>query len=63
MIEAIKKNFASEAIEKNFTPEAIVVVGLVTALLTSIGMGMNELAMSIASGLVGYIGRGKSPQS
>lgn len=52
-----------EAIKKNFTSEAIVVVGLVTALLTSIGMEMNELAMSIASGLVGYIGRGKTPQS
>ena len=52
-----------EAIKKNFTSEAIVVVGLVTALLTSIGMEMNELAMSIASGLVGYIGRGKAPQS
>ena len=34
-----------------------VAAGLIVGLLAAIFMGMNELAMSIASGLVGYMGR------
>lgn len=44
---------------KTVTLEAVVGTGLVVALFCSIFMGMNELSMSIASGLVGYIGHGK----
>ena len=36
--------------------EIIVAIGLVVAMLLSISYGMNELSMSIASGLVGYMG-------
>jgi len=39
--------------------ETIVSSGLVVSLLLSIFYGTNELSMSIASGLIGYIGRGK----
>lgn len=38
-----------------------VITGLVTALVLAIFYGMNELAMSIASGLLGYIGGSKLP--
>lgn len=38
------------------TKELLAISGLVVALLGAIWLGMNELAMSIASGLVGYIG-------
>lgn len=34
----------------------IVIIGLVTALILAIFYVLNELAMSIASGLLGYIG-------
>lgn len=34
----------------------MVIIGLVTALIMAIFYSMNELAMSIASGLLGYIG-------
>lgn len=34
----------------------IVVIGLVISLIISIFYGLNELSMSIASGLLGYIG-------
>lgn len=34
----------------------IVVIGLVVSLIISILYGLNELSMSIASGLLGYIG-------
>ena len=34
----------------------IVVIGLVVSLIISIFYGLNELSMSIASGLLGYIG-------
>ncbi len=37
--------------------DGIVAGGLIIGLLAAIFMGMNELAMSIASGLVGYMGR------
>lgn len=39
--------------------ETIVSMGLVAGLMLSIFHGTNELSMSIASGLIGYIGRGK----
>lgn len=54
MIELIKQNVV--------TLDAVVGVGLVVALLCSILMDMRDLAMSIASGLVGYIGHGKIQQ-
>ena len=37
--------------------DTVVAGGLIVGLLVAIFMGMNELAMSIASGLVGYMGR------
>ena len=42
--------------------ETIVSIGLVVGLVISIFGGTNELSMSIASGLIGYIGRGKSTE-
>lgn len=36
--------------------DAMVIIGLVTALILAIFYSLNELAMSIASGLLGYIG-------
>lgn len=41
-----------------FKTENLVAVGLVIALFISIILGTNELSMSVASGLIGYIGRG-----
>ncbi len=43
-------------IEKINIPDCIVIIGLVVALILAIFWGLNELAMSIASGLLGYIG-------
>lgn len=43
-------------IEKINVTEIAAVVGLVAALIISILYDMNELAMSIGSGLIGYIG-------
>ena len=42
--------------EKVNIPDCIVVIGLVMALILAIFYTLNELAMSIASGLLGYIG-------
>lgn len=42
--------------EKVNIPDCLVVIGLVTALIMAIFYSLNELAMSIASGLLGYIG-------
>lgn len=39
--------------------ENIIAGGLVVALLVSLFYGSNELSTSIASGLLGYIGRSK----
>lgn len=36
--------------------DCLVIIGLVSALVLAIFYEMNELAMSIASGLLGYIG-------
>lgn len=43
-------------IEKINITEVVAVVGLVATLIISVLHGMDELAMSIGSGLVGYIG-------
>lgn len=40
--------------------ENLVAVGLVIALIISLFTGPYELSMSIASGLIGYIGRGET---
>ena len=40
-------------------PENMVAMGLVGALIVSMFYGSNELSMSIASGLIGYIGGGQ----
>lgn len=42
--------------EKINIADVIVIIGLVTALVLAIFYAMNELAMSISSGLLGYIG-------
>lgn len=42
--------------EKVNNPDCIVIIGLVTELILAIFYTLNELAMSIASGLLGYIG-------
>lgn len=43
-------------IEKINIADCIVIVGLIAALVMAIFYSLNELAMSIASGLLGYIG-------
>lgn len=42
--------------EKINISDCLVIIGLVTALVLAIFYAMHELAMSIASGLLGYIG-------
>lgn len=42
--------------EKVNIADCLVIIGLVTALILAIFYTLNELAMSIASGLLGYIG-------
>lgn len=42
--------------EKVNIPDCIVIIGLVMALILAIFYALNELTMSIASGLLGYIG-------
>ena len=42
--------------EKVNIPDCIVIIGLVAELILAIFYTLNELAMSIASGLLGYIG-------
>lgn len=43
-------------IDKINVADCLVIIGLVSALVLAIFYEMNELAMSIASGLLGYIG-------
>lgn len=43
-------------VEKINISDCLVIIGLVTALVLAIFYDQNELAMSIASGLLGYIG-------
>ena len=45
-----------EMFEKVNIADCLVIIGLVTALILAIFYALNELAMSIASGLLGYIG-------
>lgn len=45
-----------EMFEKVNVADCLVIIGLVTALILAIFYALNELAMSIASGLLGYIG-------
>lgn len=42
--------------EKVNIADCIVIIGLISALVMAIFYAMNELSMSIASGLLGYIG-------
>lgn len=42
--------------EKVNIADCLVIMGLVAALILAIFFGLNELSMSIASGLLGYIG-------
>ncbi|WP_301860449.1 hypothetical protein [uncultured Megasphaera sp.] len=46
----------NEVFEKINIADVLVIIGLVIALMLAIFYAMNELAMSIASGLLGYIG-------
>lgn len=43
-------------INKINVADCLVIIGLVTALILAIFYNLNELSMSIASGLLGYIG-------
>lgn len=43
-------------VEKINISDCLVIIGLVIALVLAIFYAMHELAMSIASGLLGYIG-------
>lgn len=43
-------------VEKINISDCLVIIGLVTALILAIFYALNDLAMSIASGLLGYIG-------
>lgn len=43
-------------VEKINISDCLVIIGLVASLIMAIFYEMNELAMSIASGLLGYIG-------
>ena len=64
LFEAIKSSTDSysiidideKVIDKINIPDCLVIIGLVTALIMAIFYNLNELAMSIASGLLGYIG-------
>lgn len=47
-------------IDKVNVADLVVITGLVTGLVMAILFSLNELAMSIASGLLGYIGGAKT---
>ena len=47
--------------EKINIPDCLVIIGLITALIMAIFYNLNELAISIASGLIGYIGGTEKP--
>ena len=49
-------------IEKINIPDTLVILTLAAALILSIFYALNELAMSIASGLLGYIGASVKPK-
>ena len=44
---------------KNVHTEGIIGTGLIVALFLAIYFGDKDLAVNIASGLIGYLGRGK----
>ena len=44
---------------KSIHPEGIIGTGLIVALFLAIYFGDKDLAVNIASGLIGYLGRGK----
>lgn len=46
-------------VDKINIADLVVITGLVTGLVMAILFSLNELAMSIASGLLGYIGGSK----
>lgn len=46
-------------IQELISTDNLIGIGLVIALLLSLFMGAEQLSMTIATGLIGYIGRGK----
>ena len=46
-------------IQELMSTDNLIGIGLVIALLLSLFMGAEQLSMTIATGLIGYIGRGK----
>ena len=46
-------------IQELINTDNLIGIGLVIALLLSLFMGAEQLSMTIATGLIGYIGRGK----
>lgn len=46
-------------IQELMNTDNLIGIGLVIALLVSLFMGSEQLSMTIATGLIGYIGRGK----
>lgn len=49
-------------IQELMSTDNLIGIGLVIALLLSLFMGTEQLSMNIATGLIGYIGRGKLPR-
>lgn len=45
--------------DEMLTTENLVALGLVVALIISLFTGTEDLSMAIASGLIGYLGRGQ----
>lgn len=46
-------------IQELISTDNLIGIGLVIALLLSLFMGAEQLSMTIATGLIGYLGRGK----
>lgn len=46
-------------IQELMNTDNLIGIGLIIALLLSLFMGTEQLSMNIATGLIGYIGRGK----
>ena len=49
-------------IQELMSTDNLIGIGLVIALLLSLFVGTEQLSMNIATGLIGYIGRGKLPR-
>ena len=60
VLEARVNDLRNEMHEKENVADLVVITGLVAALVMAILFSLNELAMSIASGLLGYIGGAKT---